>query len=139
MMSIDLTTIFGTEISVTTLQANSERTYDAFPGANGVTSMHMGRRGATLVISGTMRSPSNQTYDQARAYLVNLCQYIIDTWDGADETDITYRGVTMQSAIMDALPDGFQLIPDQHGRMISWNAALGQGTVRFASRWRTLK
>lgn len=134
-MATNITDIFGTEITVSAAQGQSERSFSSYPGAHGVTSMYMGRRGWRLVIRGRIRSPITN-YNAARTYIQNLIN-TIETWDGAAEQDLTYRGWTYRNAIMLPLPRGFRLAPGPDGKEIRWTAD-GGCIADFVSEWMVL-
>ena len=73
-MAIDLTTVFGSEINVVVQPRDLARQYSAFPGAHGVTAMHLGSRGRRIRVTGRIAC-SGVSYDAART----ACQVAIDS------------------------------------------------------------
>ena len=113
-MATDLTTIFGTAINVNLQPVIIERQYDSFPGAHGLTAMHLGSRGYPLTITGTI-AVSGTTYAQARA---NMCTAI-----SAIQQYLFY-GIADYSFYYDVyynvLFDNFVLLPDGEGKLFYW-------------------
>jgi len=97
----DLNTIFGSELKVGLQPRNADRQYVGFPGAHGVTSMHLGTRGRQLVITGTIRT-ATRALCQAAVNAIELY-----TW--ADAADYTYKGEIYSNIVFGP----FRLIPDR--------------------------
>lgn len=130
-MATDLTTIFGTAINVYTQPVQADRQYAGFPGAHGVVCMHLGTRGAQLVISGTL-GYSGPNYATARASLQSAIN-AIQTYTWADAADYTFKGQTFYNVVFDS----FQLIPDGTGKAFHWTAE-GYVTCKFVCYARIL-
>ena len=73
-MAIDLTTVFGSEINVVVQPRDVARQYSAFPGAHGITAMHLGSRGRRVRVTGRIAT-AGASYDAARTN----CQIAIDS------------------------------------------------------------
>lgn len=54
-MSVSLTNLLGTELIVGIDPPRNQRTFDGFPGANGLTTMNHGKRGYAVPITGKIR------------------------------------------------------------------------------------
>ena len=123
-MSTDLTTIFGTEIIVAHQPYQPVRQYSGYPGAHGLTALHLGTRGYPLAIVGTLRA-SGFTYALARAAL-QAAIYAVNTYILAGADDYTFMGVTYANAVFESL----ELLPDGTGKVYHYNAG-GYCTCRF--------
>ena len=109
-MATDLTSIFGSEITVAAQPWIHHRNYTAFPGAHGLLGMWMGTRGYPLFITGRMRA-TGANYAAARATLqtaVNAISYLTSSLPA----DYSFAGITYNSIVFDT----FRLIPDGRGK-----------------------
>jgi len=102
-MATDLTTIFGNEIKVALKPRRPQRQYYGFAGAHGVTAMHMGSRGFTLVVTGTLRAASRPLLESAIA--------AIESWLWAGAADYSFYGCLYSNVVWDQFeiltsPDG---------------------------------
>jgi hypothetical protein len=103
-MAVDLTTIFGPEIKVVAQPRQVHRQYAGFPGADGVTAMHMGSRGYQLVIRGRLRAATRPVLQAAiDAIEAYLCY-------GA--ADYSHDGVAYYLVVFDK----FGLVTDSGGK-----------------------
>jgi len=115
-MSIALTSIFGNEICVYLTPKIVERQESNFPGANGITTMHMGSRGRRLFITGTLRATGND-YATARAALGTIIA-AIEMYLDAPINTYTFFGETYFYTLFVKLT----LFPDGKGKLFRWNA-----------------
>ncbi len=115
-MATALTTIFGGEIKVYAQPRQADRQYVGFPGAHGLTGMHMGTRGRQLVITGRLRAEGND-YDAARA---NLQEDIdeIEEYLWAEASDYSFKDDTYSNVVFDRL----NLTPDSQGKVFHFNS-----------------
>ncbi|MFA5554907.1 MAG: hypothetical protein WCZ89_02305 [Phycisphaerae bacterium] len=117
-MATALTNIFGSEICVTAQPQVAHRQFIGFPGANGLTSIHLGTRGRLISITGRLRA-SGGTYAQARAALLAKLDAIDELrLPDADVEAYTYHNKTYY----DCLLDTFELLRDANGRAIHLNS-----------------
>ncbi|MFA5761142.1 MAG: hypothetical protein WC877_05215 [Dehalococcoidales bacterium] len=116
-MATDLTNVFGDEICVTAQPQIIHRQYIGYPGANGLTSMHLGTRGSQILITGRLRAAGN-TYSLARAALKSLIRDIEELRkpDVAAD-DYSFNGETFYDCVLDA----FELLRDAGGKAIHFN------------------
>jgi len=131
-MAINLTTIFGNEIKVEKQPRIADRQHTGFPGAHGLTSMHLGTRGYPLVIRGNLaeyganyqaaHSNLQSTIDDIEAYL----------WAGVD--DYIFMGETFYNIVFER----FQLIPNARGITIHWTSK-HYATCEFVCYMRALE
>lgn len=109
-MSIALTSIFGSEIKVVVQPALSVRQYSGFPGAHGLTAMHLGTRGRQLTITGTL-AETGVSYATARAALQAVIN-TIEAYQWSAAVDITHAGCTYYYAVFDRL----RILSDAEGK-----------------------
>ncbi len=100
-MATALTSIFGSEITVHRTGRVNNRQYSGFAGANGVTAMHLGTRGYSLVVRGTIRA-SSVDYSTARA-AVQAAFDAIEAYLSAAAADYTHAGVTYYAILWDRI------------------------------------
>jgi len=107
----DLNNLFGFEIKAHRQPRIAEIQFVGYPGAHGVTSMHLGTRGSPFVISGRL-SATGSDYNHSRA---NLDAWIaqLESLLWAEAADYTYRGQTFQNLQFIRL----ELIPDGQGKV----------------------
>lgn len=132
-MAIDLTTIFGTEINVYAQPVRAVRQYAGFPGAHGLTSMHLGTRGYPIIVSGKIATAG---IDYAAARLA--CQAAIDSIEvymlpGVGPLDYSFFGVVFFNAVFEE----FRLVPDNRGKVFHWTYE-GYVTADFVAILRSL-
>ncbi|MDD5459845.1 MAG: hypothetical protein PHF37_10690 [Phycisphaerae bacterium] len=117
-MATALTTIFGSELCVTAQPQIVHRQYTGFPGANGLTSIHLGTRGRQIFIAGRLRA-SGSNYSNARQ---NLVKKIADI-DALRQLDQDVATYTYQGeAYYDCSLDTFELLRDQFGKAIHYKS-----------------
>lgn len=136
-MATDITTIFGTDITVSVPKLITERSFTGFVGANGVTSMHLGNRGMLLVIRGTLYAQNYGSYQLNRIALQNVIAAIEALADDA-EIDLSYKGWTYYNCVMLPLPQGFRVIPGGDGREMRVVNGGAKLICAFESIWRIL-
>ena len=130
-MSINLSTIFGSEINVVVQPRDSQRSYAGYPGGHGVTTMLLGSRGRRIQITGKIAC-SGVNYAAART----ACQVAIDAieayqWSAAYDYhwgDCIYYAVVF---------DSFRLLGDGNGKFFHWTTE-GYCTVDFVMTGRAL-
>jgi len=130
-MSTALTTIFGNEIKVTAQPRIAVKQYAGFPGAHGLTGMHLGTRGYPVIIRGTL-AESGESYSAARASLQSTIDDI-ETYLWAAAATYTFMGCTYSNVVFDK----FQLVPDSRGVSIHWTSE-GYATCQFIMYARSL-
>jgi len=130
-MSTNLTTIFGNEIKVHLQPVIIDRQYSGFPGAHGLTAMHMGSRGYPLTVTGKLAS-SGVNYTAARAAVRAVIDGIED-YLFADAADYVFFGVTYYSVVWEK----FQLLPDGTGKVFHYTSE-GYCTADFIMLGRSL-
>jgi hypothetical protein len=118
-MATNLTSIFGSEIRVANQPVRSERTYHAWPGSHGLTSMFMGSRGAPFIVTGRLRA-TGASYSAARALLQTGID-AIEAWQFAYPQDYTFAGTTWPQTVFDR----FELIRDGSGKSFHMDAVAG--------------
>ncbi|MGD0077031.1 MAG: hypothetical protein ABSB91_00235 [Sedimentisphaerales bacterium] len=106
-MATALTTAFGFEINVSDQPRIAEIQFVGFPGAHGVTSMHLGTRGRPFKITGKLATTGNG-FDAA---LANLKTWIaeLELLTYSPAADYTYHGQTfsnLQFIKLDIIADG---------------------------------
>lgn len=106
-MATALTSIFGSEISVTPEAQRYMRQYAGFAGAHGVTAMHLGTRGRVIWITGRLRQ-TGATYAIARANL-EYAIGLIEAWGNNPMADYTYGNVTYQDCVFDFSSGGLDI------------------------------
>jgi len=130
-MSVNLTTIFGTEIKVQAQPVIIDRQYSGFPGGHGLTAMHMGSRGYPLTVTGRL-AESGESYAVARA-AARTTILAIEDYLFADAADYVFAGVTYYSVVWEK----FQLLPDNTGKVFHWTSE-GYCTADFIMLGRSL-
>jgi len=100
-MAIDLTTIFGSNITVLAQPRSAKRQYARYPGAGGMTAMHLGTIGRRITVTGLLAA-GGADYNAARANL----QVVINTIQGylaptIGPADYHYRGDIYYAAVFD--------------------------------------
>lgn len=127
-MATPLTNIFGDEISVSPQANRIQRTFHGFTGANGITSMHHGSRGRTVIVSGRLRASGNN-YQAARENLEDIVSDI-EQYRSIDRNaaDYSFMGTTYENCLFNRLT----LIPSgKHGKIFHYNSE-GQVYADFA-------
>jgi len=114
-MSTVLTSVFGSEINVAWQPRDIARQFTGFPGARGLTCMHLGSRGYAVIVTGRVRA-GGESYAVARANLVTAIANIEDYLYAAAE-DYTYFNETYQQVVWGRL----ELIPGSNGKVFHWN------------------
>ena len=130
-MSVNLSTIFGSEINVVVQPRDTERSYAGFPGAHGLVGMHMGSRGYPIIITGRLAS-SGASYQAARGNL----QVVIDGIENylwVDAADYSFKGTTYYDVVFEKI----QLVPDNAGKVFHFTSE-GYVTVDFVCSLRAL-
>lgn len=117
-MATDLTGIFGSEITVFANNRQVDKQHSGNAGSNSLTSMHLGGRGYDFVVRGTLRAAGN-TYDTARAALVDILDNTIEPLLWAEVDDYEFRGETF--SYIDWLK--IDLIPDGQGVVYHYTGA----------------
>lgn len=130
-MAINLTLIFGNEISVAVNPRDTERQYAGFAGAHGIVSMFMGSHGYSIAVSGTLRA-SGANYAAARAALIAAIR-VIEAYQWADAADYTFFNDTYENIVWDKL----QIIPDNSGKQFHYDTN-GECLCRFVMPGRSL-
>ena len=116
-MATYLTNVFGDEICVTAQPQIIHRQYIGYPGANGLTSMHLGTRGSQILITGRLRAEGNSYYN-ARAALKSLIRDIEELRQpDVAAADYSFNGETFYDCAIDA----FELLRDAGGKAIHFN------------------
>jgi len=128
----ELSSIFGSDINVAAQPRDVERQFAGFPGAAGVTAMHLGTRGRSIVVSGRIRT-SGATYALARAGC-EAAVSAIEAYCSAAAADYTHLGAVYYSLVWGP----FRLVPDSAGCVFHWVAG-GYVTCRFLMYGRQLK
>ena len=129
---IDLTTIYGSDISVARDTRKAVRQYNAFSGAHGLTAIHLGSRGYPIFIRGTLRVAIASTYAVARAAMETAI-LAIEQYNWAGTATYTFKGSTYNNVVFD---DAIKPIKDGNGKMFF--IAGGWLICRFTSRLRSL-
>ncbi len=88
---MDLTTIFGSDITVTVQPRKADRQFVGFSGANGMTSMNLGTRGRQITVTGRLYA-AGANYNAARANLQAVID-AIESYQSALAADYTYRSL----------------------------------------------
>ena len=109
-MATPLRNIFGNVIKVVGQPRQIDRQYSGFPGAHGVTGMHLGSRGFQLVIAGTLGA-SGASYEIARTNLQTIID-AIEQYLFAPPADYSHDGTIYYYVIFDR----FALLPDGQGK-----------------------
>jgi len=130
-VSINLSTIFGSEINVVVQPRETERSYAGFPGAHGVTTTFLGSRGRRIQITGKIAC-SGGSYDAARV----ACQAAIDAieaylWSAAHDY---HWGSNVYYAVVF---DSFRLLGGGNGKFFHWTTE-GYCTVDFVMTGRAI-
>jgi hypothetical protein len=113
-MATDLTTIFGNEICVAPQPRTIARRFTGFPGANGVTAMHLGTRGRPLVVTGNLRVAGSGYNDLRSMMELKIAEIDAYRYPAVDVASYTFKGSAYDNVIFD---EPFTLIPDQFGRI----------------------
>lgn len=130
-MSIALSTVFGSEINVVVQPRDTERSYNGFPGAHGVTTMFLGSRGRRIQVQGRIAC-SGANYAAARTN----CQQAIDAieaYEWAPATDYTWGTCIYYAVVWEPL----RLITGDKGKAFHWVAA-GYCYVDFIASGRAI-
>jgi len=117
-MSTALTSIFGSEISVTPQPPDFDQSYTGFAGAHGMTAMNHGSRGRNLIVTGKL-SAAGGSYAAARTALLTLIN-TISTYRNVAEASYTYQSDTYNYVIFTPV---FKLQVDKYGRFAHWNGS----------------
>jgi len=118
-MSVDLTYIFGSEITSHCKPRTPQRQFTGYPGTHGVTAMLMGSRGRPLVTTGRLRA-YGLTYAAARAALQGWIADI-EAYQFLDAATYTYQNWTYYNVIFER----FDLIPDRRGKVFHQTVVAG--------------
>lgn len=118
-MATALTDIFGSEIRVTAMNRQAHRQYTGYPGANGLTSMHLGLRDRQIFVAGRLRK-SGINYSAARQALQAEIDNI-DSYKGpdVDAINFSYQGETYMSCVLET----FEPVRDGQGKSIYWDGS----------------
>ena len=124
-MSIALTTVFGSQVSVSFQPRRAHRLRSAFSGANGLTDVMLGTRGYPIVVTGVLYG-SGVNYAAARADIVSQIEGIeAYLWD--PEEDYTYFNETHYNVVLDRI----ELIPSGNPPRVFRQTADGYAMVQF--------
>lgn len=126
-MATDFTTVFGGEIKVFAQPRQARRQYTGYPGAHGLTAMHLGSRGRPIVITGRLAA-GGANYNTARSNLQTIINNIENyAWYYPDT--YTFKGTTYRNVVL----DGFSLVPDGEGKVFHWTSE-GFAIADFVAR-----
>jgi hypothetical protein len=110
----------------------TDRMYSGFAGANGLTSMNLGKRGRMITIEGKLTSDNHNNYQSARMNLLSKI-YKLEKLSDLAEGDYTYMGQTHKNIIFDKL----ELLPS-YGNQYYIQDSKGYLSVRFIYYCRSL-
>lgn len=115
-MATDLTTIFGNEIKVTVQPRLADKQYSGYPGAHGLTVMHLGTRGRLITISGRLRE-SGGSYSTARSSLQSAIDTIESYLNSAADS-YSYKGDTYNYIVFES----FRIL-ERGGKSVHWTGS----------------
>lgn len=130
-MATDLTTLLGTEISVSFQPRQVDRQFAAFAGADGLTGIDLGTRGHAIFVTGIIRvaAPDYTTgRNNASTAIQTLesLQYLV-------EDDYSFMGSYFYNVLFLKL----SLVKDNNGKIFTWTAN-SQVLVKFVYHLRSL-
>jgi len=129
---MDLTTIYGNEISVSHDTRKPVRQYSGFAGAHGSTAMLLGSRGYPIMVTGLLRVQISSTYAAARSAMESAI-LAIEQYNWAGAATYTFMGFSFYNVVFD---DAFKPVKDGGGKMFF--IAGGYLICRFTARLRGL-
>jgi len=103
-------------LTVSPQPRQSDSQYTGYPGAHGVTRMHLGTRGRQLVITGRL-ARSGSDYDAARSNLQEVID-AIEEYLWSDAADYDYKDDTYTNVVFDK----FQLVPGREGKVFHFTS-----------------
>jgi hypothetical protein len=123
--------LFGSEISVAVQPMDHARVFHGYPGGRGLTAQHLGTRGYSLTITGTLWA-SGASYSVARAALYAALAAVEDMqyWAAADYTHLGETYYQLVFGPMRIVPIG------EHGRTVIWTN--GWCGLRFTMQARSM-
>lgn len=131
-MSINIETVFGSEISITPFPPVCETQFSGVAGANGLTGMRLGFRGYPIIIRGKLRTSYYATYALARAAMITGLNNINAYCDDAEDTWY-YGSENHTNTVLERVT----LIPDAYGRVYHYTSA-GTMYVDFVAFLRSM-
>jgi hypothetical protein len=128
---IDLTTVLGNELIVSSDPHQVDRQHTGFAGADGLTSMHLGTRGRAIIVTGTIRVAA-PNYVTGRSNAENAIDALMALQFNA-EIDYSFAGSYYYAVIFEKLV----ILTTPSGKSFIRNSA-GQMIVRFVYHLRSL-
>jgi len=110
---INLTSIFGDEITVYRTALQVDREYTGFAGAEGLSSMFLGTRGYDIVVTGILRANgSGSSYQNARLAMADKI-LDLENWLVIDDRDYEFMNEHFGNVVWEKI----DFIPNNRGNL----------------------
>ena len=130
-MATSLTSVFGSEISVSPGSKEVDREFSGCAGSDGLTSMYLGTRGSNISVRGIVRG-TGSGYDAARANAISGLE-AIEAHQIDPAADYTFKDDTYLSVVWYKV----EKIPDGSGKVFHLNSK-GEVIINFIAYGRSL-
>jgi hypothetical protein len=115
---MNLTSIFGNEITVYRTALQVDREYTGFAGAEGLSCMFLGTRGYGIVVTGILRANgSGSSYQNARSAMADKI-LDLENWLVSDDRDYKFNNEYFGNVVWEKI----DLIPNNRGTLFLFTA-----------------